>query len=482
MNKVLVVEDEKLIRLGIVAMMKRIPVPIEEILLARNGEEAYKIVKEQEIDLMITDIRMPIMDGITLIKKVQYLKKVPLIVVISGYDDFSYAVEVLRHGVRDYLLKPIERNKLEELLNKLDVEITIEKESMVMEEKIGCQQLKYLLLNEQVSEEERDSIERMATSLVPENEFVVCCFSIQCHVGIKERGITILTDVENNQLMIVTPSDLEHIIPCISPATCIGVSKVHTRISELRKAYEEAFFARKEAFVRCMPICHYKEIKKEYEHIPENFATHFVQLIATPRADDVMNRFANVRLKAKVNKISSEQMLSVTSSILDSLFETFGKVIEMDLEQYNQLQRPLHYHDGKSYYEKFEECVRLTGQIILQEFETHKNKEKINAAIQYIKKNYKNDLNMAVVSNYISMNYSLFSLDFKQYTGMNFVNYLKQIRMEEAKRLLRETDEKIIDISKMVGYENEKHFMKLFKTECGVSPSEFRKNIALSKR
>ena len=88
---------------------------------------------------------------------------------------------------------------------------------------------------------------------------------------------------------------------------------------------------------------------------------------------------------------------------------------------------------------------------------------------------------MAVVSNYISMNYSLFSYSFKQYTGSNFVNYLKEIRMREAKKLLTETDMKIIEISQAVGYDNEKHFMKIFKATCRVSPTEYRHNAYLSK-
>ena len=88
---------------------------------------------------------------------------------------------------------------------------------------------------------------------------------------------------------------------------------------------------------------------------------------------------------------------------------------------------------------------------------------------------------MAVVSNYISMNYSLFSYSFKQYTGSNFVNYLKEIRMREAKKLLTETDMKIIEISQAVGYDHEKHFMKIFKATCGVSPTEYRHNAYLSK-
>ena len=81
------------------------------------------------------------------------------------------------------------------------------------------------------------------------------------------------------------------------------------------------------------------------------------------------------------------------------------------------------------------------------------------------------------VANYVCMNYSLFSLTFKEYTGVNFVNYLKNIRIKEAKRLLAETDWKVADIGHKVGYENDKHFMKIFKNICGISPSDYRKNL-----
>ena len=100
-------------------------------------------------------------------------------------------------------------------------------------------------------------------------------------------------------------------------------------------------------------------------------------------------------------------------------------------------------------------------------------------AVDYIEENYAKDLNMAVVSNYISMNYSLFSYSFKQYTGSNFVNYLKEIRMREAKKLLTETDMKIIEISQAVGYDNEKHFMKIFKRKTGVTALKYRKEKSM---
>ncbi len=98
-------------------------------------------------------------------------------------------------------------------------------------------------------------------------------------------------------------------------------------------------------------------------------------------------------------------------------------------------------------------------------------------AVAYIKEHYCEDMNMATVSNYISMNYTLFSYAFKQYTGQNFVSFLKEIRLKAAREFLKDTDDKIIEIAHKVGYENEKHFLKTFKSEFGVSPGEYRKNM-----
>lgn len=129
------------------------------------------------------------------------------------------------------------------------------------------------------------------------------------------------------------------------------------------------------------------------------------------------------------------------------------------------------------YEEKLMQFIFALWESINSQLDVNRNGQKIQRAVDYIEQNYAKDLNMAVVSNYISMNYSLFSYSFKQYTGSNFVNYLKDIRMREAKRLLAETDMRIIDISQEVGYDNEKHFMKIFKSSCGVSPSEYRRNM-----
>lgn len=135
-----------------------------------------------------------------------------------------------------------------------------------------------------------------------------------------------------------------------------------------------------------------------------------------------------------------------------------------------------------AYEEELMEYILCLHHKLNAQFDVSRNEQKMREAVAYIEEHYFEDLNMAVVSNYVSMNYSLFSYSFKQYTGTNFVNFLKGIRMREAKVLLAESEEKIIEISQKVGYDNEKHFMKLFKNTYGVSPSEYRKNVTTQLR
>lgn len=109
-----------MIRQGLRVMIQRSGVPVDVILECKNGEEALAVLETQRIDVMFTDIRMPRMDGIELTKRVQELAHPPLIVAVSGYDDFSYAVEMLRNGVREYLLKPVDRDKIGQIMRQLD--------------------------------------------------------------------------------------------------------------------------------------------------------------------------------------------------------------------------------------------------------------------------------------------------------------------------------------------------------------------------
>ncbi|MGN0243329.1 MAG: response regulator [Lachnospiraceae bacterium] len=481
MKSILIVEDEKMIRFGIKTMVMRSSIaPIETIFDCKNGEEALKILRENKIDVMITDIRMPKMNGIQLVQSMQELEHKPKTIVISGYDDFNYAVEMMRCGIRDYLLKPIEREKLDALLCKLEEELERESEEEQISNRIGTQQLKYMIMNQRISEEEIELINQQYGGLLSIPYIVVCTNYADDPEKIKGWMMT-LPDVEGQDYVLYMSMSQEDLVTGTIDSF-VGISREHRSIHELKQACEEAYTARKEAFVRKLPTCMYTSEQVAYEEIPPNFAEQFVHMIGNTHIEDGFRQFDVLCRKAYKGLFDPDMFLQMLRQVVDGVVATYHKVISLQRDAFQQLYAVLEFDNMDVYYQEFRQWMFDMNDMIRIEFDDCKNKEKMNEALRYIHENYGKDLNMAVVSNHISMNYSLFSLTFKQYTGVNFVNYLKELRMKEAKRLLQDTEEKVIHISHMVGYDNEKHFMKTFKTMCGVSPTEYRKNIRISEK
>lgn len=480
MRNLLIVEDEKMIRQGIVTMAKRAPVEIGEILECRNGEEALNLLRSRQVDAMFTDIRMPKMDGITLLKYLKELAHPPKTVVVSGYDDFSYAVEALRGGAQDYILKPIEREKVFAILKKIDDELEEEKKEHNARKDFGRQQLRYLINNSRLPEQEILYLEQEFDN---DTVYRICCSSISHMLDAEGTGLLQLEDMEGQSVFLIPEGQTEEFAEKYLPEYCVGISAAHQGIREVHMAYMEALKARKEAFVTGKPVAAWRneEEEREQTEIAGGFAERFVQMIGTDKADNAWRQIENYYFQAKRGNMDAGMLLKVFSDILLQVPKVYRNVLAADKVDAARLRLPLSYNNAEAFLPEFKEWIWQIRATIEQEFSDYRNKEKINMAVAYINENYGKELNMAIVSNHISMNYSLFSLSFKQYTGMNFVNYLKMIRIREAKRLLEETEEKIIDISRKVGYENEKHFMKTFKSVCGVSPSEYRKNVWMGK-
>ncbi|MEH7226560.1 response regulator [Bacillus sp. JJ1566] len=118
MHQILLVEDERWIRTGIRKTVEKTGLPFEVVHESTNGLEAYDWLTGNKVDLVLTDIRMPSMDGITLIKEVRRRAMNLDIMIISGHDDFAYTQQAIRLGAIDYLLKPVEQEGMKEALTK----------------------------------------------------------------------------------------------------------------------------------------------------------------------------------------------------------------------------------------------------------------------------------------------------------------------------------------------------------------------------
>jgi len=472
MNKVLVVEDEKLIRQGIASMIKRSGVPVDEVIECNNGLAALDILEDQHVDVVFTDIRMPKMNGIELVQAIQELENPPLAVAISGYDDFSYAVEMMRQGVREYILKPVEREKLKTVLEKLDNELNHRREDQEKTEAMDNQLLKYMLRDKDSNAED---IELMSQKLMREvgQEYIVIVAREQA--SLKSRiGIT-LNSVQGQNVFIVKPNGESE----LQNGKYIGISDVYASVTDLKEAYKQALGRRGEAFLLNMstvdndlPAVPEELIKLATKSTDSSSISARVQMMGTDRAKDLKKEWDGFFIAAARGQIPAESFLEAMHTFVSEYSSVYKKPVP------NELVNPLESDCLDSYREKFMDFVLSEQQVLGAANDTDQVAAKIQQAVSYINENYASDLNMAVVSNHISMNYSLFSAEFKNVTGTNFVTYLKDLRMGEAKRLLTETDLKVNEISMKVGYDNEKHFMKSFKSYVGVSPSEYRRNTA----
>ncbi len=484
MKTVLIVEDEKMIRQGIKAMILRSGVPVDTVIECSNGEMALDVLMTQMVDVMFTDIRMPKMDGIELVERMHECPHVPLTVAISGYDDFSYAVAMMRNGVSEYILKPVERAKIKEVLERLEGIIEKrEKNNEVMQE-IGQQQLRQIISGN-CTEADIENIESQYSNTYISSEYRICCAPVnKMGVHNDERCIYI-DNVDDMDVYIIREKNLEQLLNNDLKNNYPGISLTHTGMKELRAAYEEAQLARKTAFCQNINPFYYgtEEIK-----VPEKLAKDAkaqleeaeiikkVQIIGTDRTEDLVKNWKSFFFDVEKKRIDEDEFMRFITFFFSEVQNLYKNILT-DEEVLSEITVPWNYDCLDSYKDALIDFVLSLHRTINDQYEINKNQQKIQQAIKYIDENYTSDLNMAVVSNNFSMNYSLFSSAFKQQTGTNFVNYLKELRMKEARRLLEETDMRIIEISQKVGYDNEKHFMKSFKQTLGVSPSEYRKNM-----
>lgn len=493
MRTVLIVEDEKMIRQGIRAMIQRSGVPVETIMECNNGQMALGILETQRVDVMFTDIRMPKMDGIELVRRMQKLPHKPLTVVISGYDDFSYAVEMMRSGVKEYLLKPVDREKLGQVLSALEEELLKEREDEAHLRRVGYEQLKRAML-EGMPKQELAALSKRLDGKLLYPEYYVCCLE-KGGDRAEEREAYFYMETEESAVYVVEAESLQFLLKNELRDSFVGVSGLHTKTEELRSAWLEARQARMRAFCRSSHLCRFED---EGENGPNSGAAaqaegkdellldetlhKIVQMIGTDKIREAV-RLTELFLGRVRRGIYGEKELKHFFDILIAdIQKTYQNALEEHGEALEQFHKPFVYSDAEELTEELTGWMLSFHEKMDTRFEDYRNKQKMQQAVEYIRKNYSSDLNMAVVSNYVSMNYSLFSFAFKQYTGKNFVNYLKELRMEEAKRLLAETQLRVVEISQQVGYENEKHFMKSFKSVCGVSPTEYRKNMEFMQR
>ena len=405
MKTVLIVEDEKMIRQGIKSMVQRSGVPVEVIMECNNGEMALEILKEQKIDVMFTDIRMPKMSGIELVKEMQECEHVPLTVAVSGYDDFSYAVEMMRQGVREYILKPVDRDKIKEILEKFNAEIEQNQQKDEEIRSISHQQLKYFILQENIREEELTAMVNQFEKLFYTEPYVVYCKEISGEKREKKvRPYICLEELEGKQVFIVEEDKKELLLKNELSSSYVGESRSHRGLRELKQAYLESSEARKQAFCKGSSVVVYTEERQAgRKPVDSNQMHQIVQMVATDKIEEVSRILEKIVWEVKRGELSVDSFAENIGILMDSIWATYQNILEMDNKKLEHFKNIFAWPSLEAFKSELILWMREFHDKISMEFDDYKNKHKIQQAIEYIQHNFQQELNMAVVSNMISM-------------------------------------------------------------------------------
>ncbi|WP_442603400.1 response regulator transcription factor [Paenibacillus sp. KN14-4R] len=382
---ILVVDDEKVIREGVKRTIRH-AFPHIQLSTAGSAEEALAILRTQQIQVVFLDIMMPGMSGLELMSALRKTNPTIKWIVISAYSDFTFAQEALRLGAMDYILKPIGKEKLKEVISAIEFEMDASK---------------------------------ITTS----------------DLGILEMNLKYLREA-------------------VFQRWIHGLDIGRYDISKLQEMYPRfhLIFVRLESKVQELNVKHF---------IIENVLTELVE----------------TRGHGFVASFDRHSLLGVVSMNEGTTIHRFEEEIREHLGRYLKVPYELLTSHLLEEFEVIPVEVRKFqqgGTSSASYLRMGKNEDTIDIAVQYIKNNFRENLSLEKVASVVYLNPIYFSQLFKQKTGIGYKDYVIQLRLEQAKRLLANPNLKITDVAGQIGYQDIRHFTQVFRKKYQITPSQFR--------
>lgn len=509
MRRMLIADDERNIRIGLKAMIEREFPGGYRIELAADGKQALAQYEEEPYEILITDIRMPEMDGIELIRALAEDPSGPAMLILSGYDDFQYAKMAIQYKVKEYLLKPIVREDLFAALGRIEAELsqraTIQDRLAATDRYLEGMQvnaLEYVWARADIDPDEAEAKCREAGLGVFETGYYAGILASPDYGRNVEKGKELLAedsaagqwlslvDKEGRLVVLTTrPERFQNMVarlaalPGSAGTFSAGLSDRGQSLRQIREKYEEADRALRHRLLlgrADSPLIRYGQVsgRDRTYRLPEEAIRKLANMLGTDREREMRAQLHELfHLKALAEAdISYFEAVSraLNERVFDQAFLNYGEAsveiirlhkLAVSLYNFPTIQEYVHCAEGLLL--RLNEYARgLTS--------AHVDQKEMAKALAYIHDNFDKDLSMTMVSNHVSLNYSYFSERFKEYVGESFVNYLKKLRVQKAKELLERTDGRIYEIGRRVGFENPKQFNRVFREIEGISAMEYR--------
>lgn len=499
MVNIAVVDDEERIRQGLAKLIALAGEQYRVTGIFASGLELLGQMDELQIDLVITDIKMPTMNGLELIERMKERSSNLKIAIVSGFDDFAFARQALRYGVEEYLLKPVDRGELEQLLRKVSDSLALEREKHhAMQES----QLGLLLFNEakQLPKQLRNDAGK-ALELSPLFSEPYAVFVIRGDMPSPETMLETaasgwltkwkLLEGDDSYALIVGMSSTDHaerareigqtLLHRLSPEFegRIGGSDVFRGASWVREAYRQAELALQHAWYDVG-----RRVFADYSHLPrrQHSVTHLLVLLDREFQETMtISDFARAQQSiVKWFKSCKEDTLpwselregceTVLAFIHRYVVVKSGETVAK--QQGIKAVNPQKFANFEAFSKVFLGEVEEQFALLQQYRQENRVIETVKA---YILQHYTEELELSKLAEAVYLTPSYLSKLFKTETGETITDFLISVRIDRAKELLRDRSAlKTYEIGEKVGYADPAYFNKVFKKVVGCTPKEYR--------
>lgn len=522
MYNIVIAEDEAIVREGIIKTVDFEKYGFHLADMCENGKTALDAIEKYHPDVVITDICMPIMDGLELSEKIHTHYPDTKIILLTGYSDFEYARKAIELGVCEYVLKPVSSKILKEMLTKLKTRLDIEKakKSQITQLETNLHSTKSIVIEHYLNsliaaERSLDDVQkdfsRLGIIFNPENPAAMIIYpdnshKIQMEFDINTDILSYAIDNVTREICadrgLVFRTESHHVIVII---------KNHTYAVSLAKKIQEAVAGVFDTTVSVFIGCHVTDVSKiclSYENAEyirsyhQMFQDGAIIDCTSIKFDNAVTTFYNKQYDKRIAEYVKQGMdcrclINKMASDIKNLFLPYADInvyiknlVSMLLSTTEEMTLSpfTGYCDIPDFREDVTiECVAdalyrfisdCTAHISLQKGGTEK--QLVEKAKQYIRENYKNpQISLKDICSHLCVSSSYFSAKFKSETGITFVEYLTRIRIDKAKTLLKTTSLKSYEIACEVGYPDSHYFSVIFKKHTGISPKEYKENEKL---
>ena len=507
--RVLLADDEEEIRTGISRKIDWTALGFSLVGEAGNGEEALELAEQLRPDVVLTDIKMPFMDGLEWCRRLRLYLPAAKLVVFSGFDDFEYARQAVGAGVSEYILKPINAPELAEVLNKLRDQLDrqrLERRDMETlrrryEESLPIlRELFYtrLLSGQFHPEQVRDRAARYEIDLPPGLWTAALIHADpQSEAGDAGRDELLLLSVQSfltdhfslegcTARAVLYEDTAALLVQLSGPDRLYPLLEELERLSLLSRGFLGAPLTAGVGRPCPGPEALYHSARGaraalDYRALVGSGRVIYIddlepQSTATISFDENDQH----RLSTAVKLGTPEQVEQAAGELMERLRQTGLSLSQCHLF----LLEVVTYLVSISNFSSLEELGRwLSGRCLklhdlLGRQRTDSAWRLVEQAKEYIASHYTDEqLSVEALCSHIHLSPTYFSTLFKREMGMSFTAYVTQIRMDEAVRLLRDTGEKTYRIAEQTGYSDPNYFSYVFKRRFGVSPSKYRAGL-----